>query len=154
MNFLRTDFQKAHFFIMLFAAANILLAAALRFYWLPYQTASLLHVASGVLAVLSAFLVPALFKKRKQVYAALKARLLISKRDLARKKPAVLLAKALATLLGLSFIVLALSWVLIATGLDHALLGVYLLRFHMDFLYFVIALGLLHPLTMLLAGKR
>jgi len=155
MKLFKSDFDKVHAVIMSFALINVVLGISLVWPFLPYQVASTLHLLSGLLLILLAFLLPALFKNRKRLYTALKVRFLITKRDLAQKNGLLIAAKAVTMLLGVGFVLLFFSAVFIKTGWGYKLWPtVNLLRIHITFVYIIPALMVLHPVLMLLAQRR
>ncbi len=147
---LKSDFQKFHLVLMVLAIINIVLGLALVYYFIPYPTASRLHMYSGI-ALVASLVLPMFFPNGKAVYKALRARTYISRRDLEQKKPFVLLAKATATLLALGFAVLFITFVLIQAGIGDR--G-QLFTFHRGFLWFMVVVAVLHPVFMLLSQRK
>ncbi len=147
---LRTDFQKFHLMLMLLALINIVLGLAIAYYWIPYDTATTLHVISGV-ALMASLFIPLLLPNGKQLYKALRARTYITKRDLEQKKPMVLAAKATATLMALGFAALFVTFLLIRAGVGNR--GG-LFSFHRSLLWAMVVVAVLHPVFMLLSQRK
>ena len=155
MKFLKTDFSRVHFVVMLFGLVNVLMGIALTTSFIPYQTAAMLHWISGLLLLPLLMLLPGCFKNRKMLYKAFKARLLITKRDFAQKKTLLIIAKAVTLLMLIGFLILLVSAVLLKTGLANQLFPSFnLFMLHVRFVYVMPVLVVLHPILMLLATRR
>lgn len=152
MKFLKTDFSRVHFVVMLFGLINVLMGIALTTALIPYQTAALLHWISGLLLLPLLLLLPGFFKNRKMLYQAFKSRLTITKRDIARKKTLLILAKIDTVLMLLGFVILLISALLLKTGLAYQMFPNFnLFMFHVRFVYVMPVLVALHPILMLSA---
>lgn len=155
MKLLKTDFGKVHLVVMLFALVNVTMALAMKLKLLPYEVAIEAHELSGFLLLPLLALLPALFKKRKNVYAALKARLFISKRDLAHRNVALLLAKGVTMLMLLGYVLQLLTAGLMKTGLGYQWFPTLdLYTFHTNFIFVLPVLMALHVVFMLLSQRR
>jgi hypothetical protein len=145
MKLFKSAFSKVHFVFMLFAAANVLLGFTLTLDMdsTAWTAVSLFHMAFGILLVLSVIFLPLFLKDGKKIYRALAARALPNKRDFEQKKYLALAAKIAVLLMALGFVVLFVSAAAIKTGIAPALI-----RFHTRFLYFMIALAVIHPILM------
>lgn len=151
----KSDFSKVHAIIMVFALINVVMGISLVWPFLPYQAASFLHLMSGLLLIPLVFLLPAFFRNRSRVYAALKARFLISKRDIAQKNGLLIAAKTVTMLMGIGFVLLFLSAIVIKTGLGYQLWPtVNLLQIHVTFVYIIPVLMVFHLVLMGLAQQR
>ena len=155
MKLFKSDFSKVHAIIMSFALINVVMGISLVWPFLPYQVASFLHLMSGLLLIPLAFLLPAFFRNRHRLYAALKARFLITRRDIAQKNGLLIAAKTATMLLGAGFVLLFFSAILIKTGLGYKLWPtVNLLRIHVVFVYIIPVLMVIHPVLMVLAQRH
>lgn len=155
MKLLRSDFSRVHLAVMLFALANVVLGILLALAVIPYGSFAEIHSFTGAVLLPLILLAPMLFRKRKQVYAALKARFFITKRDLHAGKPLLLIAKAITLLLALGFIVQLITAGLLETGLAYSWFpGGTVMRFHMSLVYVIPALLVLHFTFMWLAYRR
>ncbi len=155
MKFLKTDFGKVHLFVMLFGLTNVLMALLVRLKLIPYAIGITIHQWSGFLLLPLLLLLPMLFSKRKQIYAAIRARLIINKRDIAQKNVKVILAKIVTSLMLLSFLLQLISAVLLRTGIAAQLypaINVYAI--HTSFVYIMPVLIALHPILMKLSTRK
>lgn len=154
MNFLKTSFSRVHAVVMLLALATVLLGAGMALGFIPFVPFGEFHGALGVAIFPTLLLLPLLFKKRKNLYAALKAKLLITKRDIAHKNPFAIAAKVVTLVMALAFLLQLCTGALVETGLGYQLFPTFsMLSFHMSFLYILPALILLH-LILTLLGQR
>ncbi|NLI21931.1 MAG: hypothetical protein GX418_10335 [Clostridiales bacterium] len=155
MKFLKTDFGKVHLAVMLLGVINVGLAIALKLQLVPYAVALPLHQWSGMLLLPTLLVLPALFKRRRNLYAALKTRVLIQRRDVKAGKTAMILAKAVILLMLLGFLMQTVSAILMKTGLSgrmYPAVDVYSL--HTGMIYVMPALVVLHAIFILLATRR
>ena len=152
MKFLKTDFGKVHAVVMTFALVNVLLALALKLGLIGgegYLTAVTVHVVCGFLILPSLLLLPLLFSTRTKIYRALRAKLFLSKRDLAQKNPALVAAKIVTMLMALGFVSQTV------TGALYRLFQVYeVYPFHTAFIFVLPVLVVLHLVLMKLAYRR
>ena len=155
MKLLKTGFSRIHAVVMLAALVNITLGAGMALGIVPYVPFGEIHGFAGVSVLPLLLLLPLLSPKRKNLYAALKAKLLITKRDLAQHRPFAIAAKVVTQLLALAFLLQLITGGLIETGLAYQLFPDFgMLSFHMTFLYVLPTLLLLHVIFMLLAGRK
>ncbi len=152
MKFLKTDFGKVHAVTMTFALVNVLLALALKLGWIGgdlYFTAITAHVVCGFLILPSLLLLPLLFPTRTKIYRALRAKLFLSKRDLAQKNPALVAAKIVTMLMAMGFLSQTV------TGMLYRFFQVYeVYPIHTAFIFVLPVLVLLHLAFMKLAYRR
>jgi hypothetical protein len=144
----KSAFSKVHFVLMLFVAVNIVLGIVITL--TPYTAAvNTIHLFAGLLILPALIASLLLIKNNKMVLKAFKARLLISKKDLAQKKPMVMISKGAAMLFGLGLVILLVNAILIKTGLAVTLfLHFNSLLFHVRFVYVMPMLAVLHAVTM------
>lgn len=155
MKWLRSDFSKVHAVVMLVALVNITMGFMMAFSVIPFNIASELHEVAGLMLLPIILLLPACFKSRKRLYAALRARFLITRQDRQGKRTLVILAKIITQLFALSFILLLITAPLIETGLLSAWLPTYsILNFHTKFIYPIAVLGIAHVVLMYLSKPR
>ena len=155
MKWFRSDFATVLAVVMLVALVNITMGFMLAFSVLPYNIASELHEVAGLMLFPILLLLPACFKSRKRLYAALRARFFITRQDWQAKRTLVILAKIVTQLFALSFIVLLITAPLIETGLLSAWLPTYsILNFHTKFIYPIAVLGIAHVVLMYLIKPR
>ena len=140
---------------MLFALINVVLGILLALAVIPYGSFAEIHSFTGAVLFPLLLLAPMLFRKRKQVYAALKARLFITKRDLRAGQPLLFIAKVITLLMALGFIVQLITAGLLETGLAYSWFsGGAVMRFHTSLVIIIPALLVLHFLFMWLAYRR
>lgn len=155
MKLLRSDFSKVHFVGMLFGLVNVGMAIVLRLGLLPYAVAIMVHQVSGFLLIPLLLLVPALFRKRRQLYTAFRARLFPSRRDFAQKNTPLILAKTVTLLMLLGFLSQVTTAALLRTGLGNRWFpGFDFYTLHTSFLYVLPALVVLHTILMIWATRR
>ena len=155
MKFLKTDFGKVHLFVMLFGLTNVLMALLLKLGLIPYAVGITIHQWSGFLLFPLLLLLPTLFAKRKQIYAAFRARLFITRRDIAQRNAKVILAKTVTMLMLLSFLLQVISAILMKTGVAAALYpAVNVYNIHTSFVFILPVLIVLHPILMKLSVRK
>lgn len=158
MRFLRTDFGKVHAATAAFALVNVLLALALKAGLMRgglYPIAVTVHVVAGFLILPTLLLLPLAFPTHTKIYRAMRAKLLLNRRDLAQKNAPVIAAKTVTMLMALGFVSQTVTALLLRTGLAYRwfpTLDVY--AFHTAFVFVLPVLVLLHPILMLLAHRR
>ena len=149
MKFLKTDFGKVHLCVMLFGVTNVLMALLLRLRLIPYMVGITIHQWSGFLLFPILLLTPTLFAKRRQIYTAIKARLLINSRDIKQRNGRVILAKTVTMLMLLSFLLQVTSAILLKTGVAAAWYpAVDVYGIHTSFVFIIPVLIILHPILM------
>ena len=154
MNFLKTSFSRVHAVVMLLALLTVLLGVGMALGIVPFVPFGELHGEFGVAIFPTLLLLPLLFKKRRNLYSAIKAKLLITKRDIAHKNPFNLAAKVVTLVMALAFLMQLATGALVETGLGYQLFPSFsMLSFHMSFLYVLPVLILLH-LILTLLGQR
>lgn len=154
MKFLKTDFSRVHAVVMLLALLTILIGAGMALRVIPFIPFGELHGALGVAIFPALLLLPLLSKKRKNLYVALKAKLFITKRDIAHKNTFIIAAKVVTLVMALAFLMQLATGALVETGLGYQLFPSFsMLSFHMSFLYVLPVLILLH-LILTLLGQR
>ena len=154
MKCLKTDFAKVHLVLLVFGLINVGLGFAMKFGLVPYAAAIEIHEFTGFALVPIILLVPLLFRRRTQIYKAFKAKFLISKRDLAQKKPLMLTAKVVTNLMALGFLSQLTTALLMKTGLGYRWFpGANIYGFHTTFVYILPALVVLHAVLMWLAHR-
>lgn len=155
MKRLPSDFSKVHAVVMLVALVNIAMGFMMAFSVLPFNIASELHEIAGLMLLPIILLLPACFKSRKRLYAALRARFFITRQNRQAKQTLVILAKIVTQLFALSFVLLLITAPLIETGLLSAWVPTYsILSFHTWFIYPIAVLGIAHIVLMSLIKPR
>jgi len=154
MKILRTGFARVHAAVALAALVTLTLGALLKFSVLPYVPFGIIHGIAGASIFPLLLLLPLLSRKRASLYRALKAKLLVSKRDVAQRKVLVIAGKIVAQLMALMFLFQLVTGALIGTGLAYRLFPTFgMISFHTGFLYALLALAAFHPVLVLLSRR-
>ena len=155
MKLFSNDFSRMHAIVALAALINLVLGVGMALGLIPYVPFGEVHGFAGAIILPLFFLLPLLSSKRKNLYAALKAKLLLNKRDIAQKNPFRILAKIVTLLMAFAFLVQLATGALMETGLAYQWFPNFgMLGFHMTFIYVLPTLILLHLVFMLLGKRR
>ncbi|HNW86945.1 MAG TPA: hypothetical protein PLP25_05375 [Candidatus Limiplasma sp.] len=149
------DFSRMHAVVALAALVNIVLGVSMALGAIPYVPFGEVHGFAGAIILPLFFLLPLLSKKRKNLYSAIRSKLLITKRDKAQKNLFLLSAKGVTLLMAVLFLMQLVTGALMETGLAYKLFpGFGMLGFHTAFLYVLPTLIVLHFAFMLLSRRK
>ena len=155
MKLFSNDFSRIHAVVALAALINLVLGVGMALGFIPYVPFGEVHGFAGASILPLLFLLPLLSSKRKNLYAAIKARLILSKRDIAQKNVFRVLAKIVTLLMAFAFLVQLATGALMETGLAYQWFPNFgMLGFHMTFIYVLPTLILLHIIFMLLSKRK
>ncbi len=150
----KPDLFRIHAVFASDALLTILLGFGMATRTIPYVPYGSIH---GILAVLLfplLLLLPLLMsKKPRNVYRALRSRVVLSKKDFAGKRYLAIATKIVTSFMVLTFLLQLVTGSLIATGLGIRLFpGFAMLSFHISFRYGLAALVVCHLSLMLLSN--
>lgn len=155
MRVFRSEFSRMHALIMLSALINLLLGAGMALLGWPREPFGFFHGLTGALILPLWVVLPLFSPKRKNLYAAIRNRMFLQRRDWKRGNAATVLAKLITLLTALAYLTQLATGALIGTGLTYQLFPTFGMRaFHSRFVVILPVLLLLHAVLMAWAHRK
>ncbi len=150
MKFLKTGFSRVHAAVAAVALAALLIGGGMALGLIPYRPYGLIHGILGLSVFPLWAVLPLLSKKRRNLYRALRAKAILSRADFRRGDALAIAAKSVTMLMGLMFLMQAVTGLMMMTGLTYRWFPSFgMLSFHTSFMYLMGALVSAHAALML-----
>ncbi|MCE5344294.1 MAG: hypothetical protein LLF96_12030 [Eubacteriales bacterium] len=154
MKLLKTGFSRVHAVVACAALVTLVLGAGMALGLIPYTPYGRIHGILGMTIFPLLLLLPLLSPKRRNLYRALKAKLFLSRADIARKEFIAIAAKMVTMLMALVFLLQFVTGLMIFTGWTYQLFPNFsMITYHQSFLYVLGVLVLAHTALMLLHSR-
>lgn len=155
MKIFKSIFSAGHFPFLLFAVINIGFGIALYLLTTYFSVIASTHFFAGLLIFIAPLAVFTFSGSRKQMFAALKGRLLINKNDIKNKRTLTIISKVIAWIFICMLLMVAIEGVLIKAGiLANLIPNINFLKLHRSLVFIMPVLLVVHVITMKIALRK
>jgi hypothetical protein len=155
MKIFKSIFSAGHFPFLLFAVINIALGITLYLLTTYILSVANLHFFAGLLIFIAPLAVLAFSGSRKQMFAALKGRLLINKNDIKNKKTLTIISKVIAWVFICMLLMVTVGGILLKSGIMANLIpDINFMKLHRNLVFIMPFVLLLHTSTMKISSRK